>query len=69
MMTCTCSDDLNCVAQFSQVLTYDWSIPMLGPHTKGLVLPGNQMHLRSGITTQGRTLFTFKQLLDANYDR
>ena len=57
------------VVQFLQVLTYDWSIPMLGPHAKGLVLPGNQMHLKSGVSAQGRKLFTFRQLLSANYDR
>lgn len=55
------------VVLFLQVLTYDWSIPMLGPHAKGLVLPGNQMHLKSGVSAQGRKLFTFRQLLSANY--
>ncbi|KAK7104648.1 hypothetical protein V1264_019331 [Littorina saxatilis] len=52
-----------------EVLTYDWSVPMLGRHTEGLVLPGDQLYLRSGVDDQGKKRFTFEQLLDANFNR
>ncbi|KAK7506992.1 hypothetical protein BaRGS_00001843 [Batillaria attramentaria] len=52
-----------------EVLTYNWSIPMMGSHLKGIVFPGDQLYSHSGLSSQGRKLFTFRQLLDANYDR
>ncbi|XP_025106062.1 transmembrane protein 260-like isoform X1 [Pomacea canaliculata] len=59
--------DLTIVDQ--EMLTYDWFIPMLKPHLPGLMFPGDQMFSRSGISADNKKLFTFRQLLDANFDK
>jgi len=51
-----------------EILTYAWSLPMLGHTHPGLVLPGDVWQPYSGLTPEGLVTFTFKDLLDANYD-
>ena len=51
------------------ILTYDWSVPQLRKQVPSLAIPGDRLHLTSGVNSQGQQLFTFRQLLDGNYDR
>ncbi|CAL1539711.1 unnamed protein product [Lymnaea stagnalis] len=52
-----------------EVLTYEWSLPMTSKFTPGIKFPGDLMHLYSGVRSDGKRTFTFKDLLDANYAR
>ncbi|XP_076464917.1 protein O-mannosyl-transferase TMEM260-like [Babylonia areolata] len=51
-----------------EVLTYQWSVPMLGRHVD-IQWPGSRLYLHSGTSQHGVQHFTFRQLLDAHYHR
>jgi len=51
-----------------EVLTYDWSLPMTRKFYPHLVFPGDRWQPRSGVTKDGRKTFTFRDLIDANYN-
>ena len=51
-----------------EILTYAWSLPMLGHAYPDMVVPGDRWQPYSGVTPEGLVTFTFKDLLDANYD-
>ncbi|KAH9509241.1 hypothetical protein Btru_046572 [Bulinus truncatus] len=50
-----------------EVLTYEWSLPMMRQFWPKIKFPGDFMHLYSGVSKDGRRAFTFKDLIDANY--
>ncbi|XP_059176469.1 transmembrane protein 260-like isoform X2 [Physella acuta] len=52
-----------------EVLTYEWSLPMTREFYPRLHFPGDRMQLYSGVGRDGKRAFTFKDLIDANYDR
>ncbi|XP_050405485.1 transmembrane protein 260 isoform X2 [Patella vulgata] len=58
------------VTTFDQeVLTYEWSLPMLKHHYPDMIFPGDLLYTTSGILADGRQTFNFKTLLDSNYNR
>ncbi|OWF45611.1 transmembrane protein 260-like [Mizuhopecten yessoensis] len=52
-----------------EILTYEWSVPMLGWTMPGITFPGDMFHLTNAKRTDGRISFTFKRFLDVNYDK
>jgi len=58
-----------CQLYLVQILTYDWSVPMLGWTLPNITFPGDMMHLRNEKHPDGRTSFNFKRFLDVNYPK
>ncbi|XP_033736390.1 transmembrane protein 260-like [Pecten maximus] len=52
-----------------EILTYEWSVPMLGWTMPGITFPGDMFHLATGRRKDGRISFTFERFLDVNYDK
>lgn len=52
-----------------EILTYDWSVSMLGWTMPGITFPGDMFHLTNGRRRDGRISFTFERFLDVNYDK
>ncbi|KAK3093908.1 hypothetical protein FSP39_021678 [Pinctada imbricata] len=52
-----------------EVLTYDWSVPMMRKAWPNITFPGDLLHLKTQIREDGRQSFDFKTFLDANYHR
>ncbi|KAI8785239.1 transmembrane protein 260 [Biomphalaria glabrata] len=50
-----------------EVLTYEWSLPMMRQFWPKIKFPGDFMHLYTGVIKNGKRSFTFKDLIDANY--
>ncbi|KAI0234820.1 Transmembrane protein 260 [Lamellibrachia satsuma] len=52
-----------------EVLSYQWSLPMLKKFYPNIVFPGDFWHLDNKQWSDGRKSFNFRSLLDANIDR
>lgn len=52
-----------------KVLTYEWSLPMMRDFYPGIIFPGDQLYLQSGLLEDGSRMFTFKDLIDANIEQ
>lgn len=52
-----------------EVLTYRWSLPMTRKFYPGIDFPGDFLHLKKGVASNGEKSFTFKDLIDKNYHR
>lgn len=52
-----------------ELLTYEWSVPMLRHHHPGIAFPGDFLHLKNKVYSDGRTSFNFLKFLDANYEK
>ncbi|BFZ12455.1 hypothetical protein BsWGS_15494 [Bradybaena similaris] len=51
-----------------EVLTYEWSLPMTRSFYPGIVFPGDLLQLYSGLRSDNKLAFSFKDLIDANYE-
>ncbi|KAK3769088.1 hypothetical protein RRG08_032078 [Elysia crispata] len=52
-----------------EILTYRWSLPMTRKFYPGIHFPGNFLHMKKGVVSNGQKSFTFLDLIDANYNR
>ena len=52
-----------------QILSYDWSLPMLRSFYNNVTFPADFWHLQNRRWSDGRIAFNFKTFLDANYAR
>ncbi|XP_060074677.1 transmembrane protein 260-like [Ylistrum balloti] len=52
-----------------EILTYEWSVPMLGWTMPGITFPGDMFHLTNSRRKDGRISFTFQRFLDVNYNQ
>lgn len=50
-----------------ELLTYEWSVPMLRHHHPGIIFPGDFLHLENKVYSDGTISFNFLKFLDANY--
>ncbi|KAL5008068.1 hypothetical protein ScPMuIL_013649 [Solemya velum] len=65
-----CEDIKPDVQVFEQeVLTYEWSVPMMRDAYPRITFPGDLMHLRTENRSDGRQSFNFKHFLDVNYPK
>lgn len=49
-----------------EVLTYDWSVPMMKKAYPGIMFPGDHLYTQDGYMSDGRMAFTFNSFLDVN---
>ncbi|KAL3874363.1 hypothetical protein ACJMK2_037389 [Sinanodonta woodiana] len=52
-----------------EILTYEWSVPMMRESYPRIQFPGDLLQLATGIMPDGRMSFDFTTFLNANYNR